>query len=124
MVWESSAKAMKALSDFLRPEFLSRIDEIVVFNPLSKESFKKIAALMLDEMKEPLLEKKITLSYDDTVLENIAEKSFGGKFGARDIRKYIRKNIEDKVASAIIENSNQISAIKVTAGEDIEIHTL
>jgi len=115
---------MKALSDFLRPEFLSRIDEVVVFNPLTKENFKKIAALMLDEMKEPLLEKNIKLEYDESVLEKISEASFGGKYGARDIRKYIRKNIEDKIASAIIESSNKISLIKLTADEEIKIHTL
>jgi len=120
----SKEKAMKALSDFLRPEFLSRIDEVVVFNPLTKENFKKIAALMLDEMKEPLLEKNIKLEYDESVLEKISEASFGGKYGARDIRKYIRKNIEDKIASAIIESSNKISLIKLTADEEIKIHTL
>lgn len=120
----SKEKAMKALSDFLRPEFLSRIDEVVVFNPLTKENFKKIASLMLDEMKEPLLEKNIKLEYDESVLEKIAEASFGGKYGARDIRKYIRKNIEDKIASAIIESANNISLIKLTADEEIKIHTL
>ncbi len=115
----SSEKAIKALSEFLRPEFLSRIDEVVVFKPLTLENYQKIAALMLDEMKEPLSEKGISLAYDDAALAKIAEKSFGGKFGARDIRKVIRKEIEDKVASLIIDKAEMgISTIKVTVVDD------
>lgn len=115
----SSEKAMKALSEFLRPEFLSRIDEVVVFKPLTLENYQKIAALMLDEMKEPLSEKGISLAYDDAALAKIAEKSFGGKFGARDIRKVIRKEVEDKVASLIIDKAEaEISTVKVTVLDD------
>jgi ATP-dependent Clp protease ATP-binding subunit ClpA len=111
---------MKALSDFLRPEFLSRIDEIVVFNPLSIESYRSIAALMLDEMKEPLSEKGITLKYDDKALEIIANKAFGKKFGARDIRKVIRTEIEDKIASLIVESMEKpISIIEITVNNDM-----
>ncbi|MGN1305508.1 MAG: AAA family ATPase [Oscillospiraceae bacterium] len=98
----SKEKSMKALSDFLRPEFLSRIDEIVTFSPLTKENYEDIAALMLDEMKEPLAEKGITLKYSKKSLTAIAEKAFGQKFGARDIRKVIREEIEDKIAELII----------------------
>ncbi len=116
----SKEKAMKALSDFLRPEFLSRIDEIVVFNPLSIESYRSIAALMLDEMKEPLSEKGITLKYDDKALEIIANKAFGKKFGARDIRKVIRTEIEDKIASLIVESMEKpISIIEITVNNDM-----
>ena len=85
---------MKGLSEFLRPEFMSRIDEIVVFGPLSKESYAKIAGLMLDEMIEPLSEKSIIFKYDEKALNKIAEKAFGGKFGARDIKsckRYFKK---------------------------------
>ena len=110
----SKEKAMKALSDFLRPEFLSRIDEVVTFNPLSKESYEKIAAIMLDEMKEPLAEKGISLKYSQKALSVIAEKSFGKKFGARDIRKVIRTDIEDKVAELIIASGEDpIAVIKI-----------
>ncbi len=116
----SSDKAMKGLSEFLRPEFLSRIDEVVVFKPLSKESYEKIAALMIDEMKEPLAEKDIKVSYDDKALAKIADKSFDKKFGARDIRRVIRKEVEDKVAEIIIEKIGGISEIFITAeGEDL-----
>lgn len=111
-------KAIKGLSDFLRPEFMSRVDEIVVFKPLSKESYQKIAALMLDEMKEPLAEKEITISYDDKALAKIADKSFNKKFGARDIRQVIRKEVEDKIAEIIIQKTGEVSSISVTADDD------
>ena len=110
----SKEKAMKALSDFLRPEFLSRVDEVVVFNPLTMESYEQIAAIMLDEMKEPLAEKGISLKYSQKALHVIAEKSFGKKFGARDIRKVIRTDIEDKIAELIIDSAeNPIAVIKI-----------
>ncbi len=111
-------KAMKGLRDFLRPEFISRIDEVVVFRQLSKEDFASIAALMLDEMKEPLAEKDITLSYSDEALALIAEKSYGKPYGARDIRRVIRQDIEDKIAQLIIENASGISNIAVGADGD------
>ncbi len=101
----SKEKSMKALSDFLRPEFLSRIDEIVTFAPLTKENYESIAALMLDEMKDPLAEKGITLKYSKKALTAIADKAFGQKFGARDIRRVIREEIEDKVAELIITST-------------------
>ena len=115
----SKDKAMKGLKEFLRPEFISRIDEIVVFSPLSKESYAKIAGLMIDEMKEPLLEKGIELTYDENVLPAIAETSYDRKFGARDIRNVIRKDVEDKIASQIIDHPDEIiKHLHITVGED------
>jgi ATP-dependent Clp protease ATP-binding subunit ClpA len=114
----SRDKAMKGLREFLRPEFISRIDEIVVFRQLTKEDFAHIAALMIDEMKEPLAEKKITITYDQPALDLIAEKSFGKPYGARDIRRVIRQEIEDKVAELIINDSSDISGIAITADGD------
>ncbi|SEK50581.1 ATP-dependent Clp protease ATP-binding subunit ClpA [Ruminococcus sp. YRD2003] len=111
----SRDKAMKGLRDFLRPEFISRIDEIVVFKQLTKDDFARIAALMIDEMKEPLAEKNITVSYDDAALALIAEKSFGKPYGARDIRRVIRQDVEDKVAEMIISDSSSISEIHISA---------
>ena len=111
----SREKAMKALREFLRPEFLSRIDEVVVFHSLGKSDFAKIASLMIDEMKEPLAEKNIILNYDQKALEAVAEKSLGKVYGARDIRRVIRKEIEDKIADVIIEHSGDVSGIGVTA---------
>ena len=115
-------KAMKGLREFLRPEFISRIDEVVVFRQLTKEDFAKIAALMIDEMKEPLAEKNITISYDQSALELIAEKSYGKPYGARDIRRVIRQEVEDKVAELIINDVSSIKAIEVTAeGEELKV---
>ncbi len=112
----SHEKAMKALSEFLRPEFLSRIDEVVVFDPLTEENFKDIAVLMLDEMKDPLAEKNIAFRYDKKAVALIAEKAFGKKFGARDIRKVIRTDVEDKIATALVNSpENSINKLKLTA---------
>ena len=111
----SKDKAIKGLREFLRPEFISRIDEIVVFRQLEKQDFAKIAALMLDEMKEPLSEKNIELEYSNAALELIAEKAYGKSYGARDIRRVIRQEIEDKVAEIIIENASGTDRITVDA---------
>lgn len=111
----SRDKAIKGLRDFLRPEFISRVDEIVVFKQLTKENFASIAALMLDEMKEPLGEKNITLDYDSAALDVIAEKSYGKPYGARDIRRVIRQEVEDKVAEIIIERASEVNKMAVSA---------
>ncbi len=97
-------KAMKSLGEFLRPEFISRVDEIVVFSPLDKGHYTRIAVLMLSELVEPLSERGITFSYSDAACEKIAELSFGSKTGAREIRRVIRKSVEDRVASMIADN--------------------
>lgn len=109
-------KAMKALRDFLRPEFLGRIDEIVVFNPLTEENFVGIAGLMLDEMKSPLEEKHISLRYTDEALKAIAHKAYGQKLGARDIRRVIRNEVEDKIAELLIDKGEgAVSAVAISA---------
>lgn len=109
-------KAMKALRDFLRPEFLGRIDEIVVFNPLTEENFAGIAGLMLDEMKSPLEEKHISLRYTDEALKIIAHKAYGQKLGARDIRRVIRNDVEDKIAELLIDKGEgAVSAVAISA---------
>ncbi|MBR6982226.1 MAG: ATP-dependent Clp protease ATP-binding subunit [Ruminococcus sp.] len=118
----SKDKAMKGLREFLRPEFISRIDEIVVFSQLTKENFANIAALMIDEMKEPLAEKKLDITYDQKALDLIAEKSYGKPYGARDIRRVIRQDVEDKVAELIINHVSDISSIDITAeGDEIKV---
>lgn len=111
----SKEKAMKGLREFLRPEFISRIDEIVVFRNLTKSDFEKIAALMLDEMKQPLAEKNITLQYDAAALAAIAEEAYGKPYGARDIRRVIRQIVEDQIASLIIAHSTEIHSLLVSA---------
>ena len=96
-------KVMKALSDFLRPEFLSRIDEVIVFRPLDVEDYKKIAALMLGEYVDALKEKGISLTYSEEVCGYLAEKSIHGQSGARDLRNNIRRMVEDKLAMLLVE---------------------
>lgn len=118
----SKDKAMKALGEFLRPEFLSRVDEVVVFKPLTLDAYKGIAGLMIGEMKEPLLEKNITLNVSDEAYELVAKKASGGKFDGRDVRKVVRKDIEDKVANIIVEADGNISQIDVDAdGDEIKV---
>lgn len=118
----SKDKAMKALGEFLRPEFLSRVDEVVVFKPLSLEAYNGIAHLMIGEMKEPLLEKNITLNVSDAAYDLVAKKASGGKFGGRDVRRIVRKDIEDKVANIIVEADGNVSEINVdTDGDEIKV---
>ena len=101
----SKEKAMKGLSSFLRPEFLARVDEIVVFNPLTEENLAKIARLMLSEMEEPLSEIALKLSYSDEVPVWLAKKASGGKFAARDLRSTVRREVEDKIAALLTTRS-------------------
>jgi ATP-dependent Clp protease ATP-binding subunit ClpA len=101
---QGKEKAMKALNDFLRPEFINRVDEIVYFNRLSEDDFKKIAGLMLDELRASMAEKDLKLVYDDSLIEYLTKKSFSITYGARNLRRLIQKEIEDRVASEIIDN--------------------
>ena len=111
----SRERAMKALSDFLRPEFLARIDEIVVFSHLGVDDFKRIAALMLDELKAPLTRRGISFGYDEASLALIAERAFGQKAGARDIRRVIRREVEDPLTRLIVDSGeNPPTLISVT----------
>lgn len=96
-------KAMKALREFLRPEFLGRVDEIVVFNELTEDNYKDIAILMLSELSQPLLDKGITLNYTKDVPAAIVSKMDSGVRGARDLRNVIRRNIENRIADIIID---------------------
>ncbi|MDE7230581.1 MAG: ATP-dependent Clp protease ATP-binding subunit, partial [Oscillospiraceae bacterium] len=117
----SKERAMKGLRDFLRPEFLARVDEIVAFAPLSEESYARIAALNLKELVSPLSEKNLELKISEDVYAAIAKKAYGGKFGGRDIRRVIRSDIEDKIAELLIENSEKtLLAVEITA-QDGEI---
>ncbi len=101
----SKEHALKALREFLRPEFLSRVDEIIVFRPLSEEDFGKIAKLMLNEYVDSLKERRITFTYDAAAIRWLAKHAYGGKSGARDLRNLIRRKVEDKLAEIIINTS-------------------
>ena len=115
-------KSIDALSEFLRPEFLGRVDEIIAFNTLKHDDLVKISALLLDDLKESLSDKNITLQYDETVTNYIADKCDSSRSGARNIRKIIRREIEDKIVDIIIdgENSGPLS-LALTADKEIKI---
>lgn len=112
----SREKVMKALKEFLRPEFIGRVDEIVIFNPLSHENYKDIAVLMLSEISTVLEDKGIKFVYSDEIPETLVNKMDGNSRGARDLRNVIRRNIEDKVSTLMIDNAGvPINQITVSA---------
>ncbi len=119
-------KAMKALREFLRPEFIGRVDEVVVFNRLTQQDYAKIADLMLSEIAQPLEERGIKLRYDEQVLKVIAKKSYDQKLGARDIRRVIRNEIEDRISEVIVDRNNTgITAFGIsTADDEIKVECL
>ena len=121
----SRERAMKALSDFLRPEFLARVDEIVIFRSLDAQDFRKIAALMLDEYATALKEKSINLIYDDKATGWLADHAIGGRSGARDLRNLIRRKVEDRLAELLIEQCDTPPAgILITAEDEIVLRVL
>lgn len=118
----SKEKALKALESFLRPEFIARVDEIVVFSPLTPESLAKIAELMLNELKASLSERLIDFKFDNSVCTYLAEKCGNGKRGARELRNTIRREIENKLVDIIVDNGEgSIKALNCTAAPDIKI---
>ncbi len=120
----SRDKAMKGLREFLRPEFLSRVDEVVVFRPLDKNDFEKIAKLMISEYVDSLSERGIKLSCSDEAYKLLAEKSIGGKSGARDLRNNIRREVEDAITTEIVtRGEDELSGVSITA-EDGKIKIL
>ncbi len=122
----SKDKAVKALREFLRPEFLNRVDEIICFNKLSEENFRGIAAIMLGELKENLKERGISLTWDDSMIDYLVRQSYSVTYGARNLRRTIQQKVEDGIAEKIIDSFDApISQIKLTASEDaVEILSL
>ena len=107
---------MKALQQFLRPEFINRVDEIVYFNKLTEENFLPIARLMLDELKASMKEKGLNLSYDGELVKYLVNKSYSATYGARNLRRTIQKEVEDALAAEIINSfDHPISQIAATA---------
>lgn len=118
----SKEKAMKALNDFLRPEFIGRVDEVVVFRDLDEADYEKIAVLMLDELVAPLKEKNIEFSWAENVPSIIAKQAVGGKRGARDLRNVIRRKVEEPIATLIVDRYDKpIKSIQILGQNDIEI---
>ena len=103
----SAQRTEKALETFLRPEFINRVDSIITFRSLSEDDFTKIVKIMLNELAEVLKEKGIDLTYTEDAAQYIAKNSYSGKFGARNMRRYIQNNVEDKLAELIIADYNR-----------------
>ncbi len=115
---QTEDRVEKALAKFLRPEFLNRIDEVITFRHLDKNDFAKIAEIMIKQLRDHLTEKGIKLTYTEDALKIIAEESYSEKYGARNMRRYIERNVEDNIANLIIDSMpNKIYAIAITASE-------
>ncbi|MCL2518278.1 MAG: ATP-dependent Clp protease ATP-binding subunit [Oscillospiraceae bacterium] len=118
---QNTDRTQKALSDFLRPEFINRIDEVITFRALDENDFKGIARIMLGDLKKTLAEKDIAVTVTDPAIDFIAEKSFSRKYGARNMRRFIQTNVEDEIANRVINNYTGhigVIAIDVKQGED------
>ena len=111
-------RAMKALGEFLRPEFINRVDEIICFNKLTEENFRSIAALMLGEVRDLMREKGMDFTWDESVLSYLVEKSYSLTYGARNLRRTIQKDIEDAVAAVIVDQRRgSLKGIRLTAAD-------
>ena len=111
-------RAMKALNEFLRPEFINRVDEVVCFNQLSEENFRAIAALMLGEVRDLLSEKNVSLSWEDSLLDYLVRKGYSITYGARNLRRLIQKEIEDRLAAEMIaRRGTPIASVSLSASE-------
>ena len=107
---------MKALRDFLRPEFINRVDEVIYFHQLTEENFRDIARIMLDELKTSLADKGFGFMYDDAVVDVLVKKSYSAAYGARNLRRCIQKDLEDPMATRIIESyESPITQIRARA---------
>ena len=115
----SREKSMKALGEFLRPEFLNRVDEIISFNSLSEENLRGIAVLMLSEVREAMANKNITFSYDESVPDYLVKKGYSVAYGARNLRRLIQREIEDAVATEMVDHRHgNVTKVHVTAADD------
>jgi ATP-dependent Clp protease ATP-binding subunit ClpB len=104
IVQNDRARVMKALESFLRPEFINRVDEIVVFNRLTRDNFKEICKIMLSDLSKVLDEKGISFEYTEPLVDYLSDKGFSEKYGARNLRRIIQTDIEDKIANEIVAN--------------------
>ena len=123
---QGKERVMKALREFLRPEFINRVDEIVYFNQLSKENFCGISRIMLDELQQSLCDKGYHFTYDDALVDYLAEKSYSAAYGARNLRRTIQKELEDEMASRIINSYDEpITQIRATVeGNEVKLYTM
>ena len=123
---QGKERVMKALRDFLRPEFINRVDEVIYFHQLTEENFRDIARIMLDELKTSLADKGFGFMYDDSVVDVLVKKSYSAAYGARNLRRCIQKELEDPMANLIIDAfENPITQLKATAEDGrIKLYSL
>ena len=123
---QGKERVMKALRDFLRPEFINRVDEVIYFHQLTEENFRDIARIMLDELKTSLADKGFGFMYDDSVVDVLVKKSYSAAYGARNLRRCIQKELEDPMANLIIDAfENPITQLKATAEDgQIKLYSL
>ena len=119
----SKERSMKALNEFLRPEFINRVDEVICFNQLSEENFRAIAALMLGEEREILAQRGMELCWDDSLIDYLVKQAYSVTYGARNLRRTIQKQIEDVLAERLIDNrGKKLSRIRLSAdGENVKV---
>ena len=116
---QTREKAMKALSEFLRPEFINRVDEVICFNRLTEEDFRRIAGIMLEELRQSLENRGVSLSWDESLLDHLVKKSYSVTYGARNLRRTIQKDIEDPVAEKLIDSvMTPVYTISLSADEN------
>ena len=105
----SRERAMKALNEFLRPEFLNRVDEVICFKQLTEEDFRAIAGIMLGELRDVMAEKGVTLSWDESLIDYLVKEAYSVAYGARNLRRTIQKKVEDEIARFIIDNRGRVT---------------
>ena len=114
----SRERTMKALNEFLRPEFINRVDEVICFNQLTEENFRAIAAIMLGEVRDAMAERNITVAWDGSVIDHLVREAYSVTYGARNLRRTIQKQIEDEIASQIIDRHGEnISYVNLSAAD-------
>ena len=123
---QGKERVMKALRDFLRPEFINRVDEVIYFHQLTEENFRDIARIMLDELKTSLADKGFGFMYDDGVVDVLVKKSYSAAYGARNLRRCIQKELEDPMANLIIDAfEHPVTQLKATAEDgQIKLYSL
>ena len=114
----SRERTMKALNEFLRPEFINRVDEVICFNQLTEENFRAIAAIMLGEVRDAMAERNITVAWDESVIDHLVREAYSVTYGARNLRRTIQKQIEDEIASQIIDRHGEnVSYVNLSAAD-------
>ena len=115
---QSRERAQRALNEFLRPEFINRVDEVICFNQLTEENFRAIAGLMLGELRDVMKEKNIALTWDDSLVDYLVGKAYSVTYGARNLRRTIQRDVEDAIATAIVAQRKAAGDIGIDAQDD------